>query len=287
VPRYDVHGKVALVTGGARGIGWETARALAARGASVAIVDLDASEAEAAAERIAGGRAIGLAADVSDRAAMQHAVAATVERLGRLDVVVANAGISPTYATFRSMATELFERTIAVNLMGVARTVEAALPQIVANGGHVVVVASVYAFQNGVGLTPYAMAKAGVEQFGRALRLELRPHGASASVAYFGLIDTKMVHDAIDADPAVNTLLSAAPKLMLKRLPASAAGEAIALGVERRAPRIVRPRIYVVISALRGLVGPLIDRQFERDETVGAAVREMDARAGSEQTTTA
>jgi NAD(P)-dependent dehydrogenase (short-subunit alcohol dehydrogenase family) len=284
---YDLDGKVALVTGAARGIGYETARSLVARGASVAIVDLDAAQAEAAAARVHDTRAIGLAADVSDRGAMQQAVAATVERLGRLDVVVANAGISPTYSTFRAMATELFERTIEVNLMGVVRTVEAALPEVVRNRGHVVVVASAYAFQNGVGLTPYAMAKAGVEQFGRALRLELRPHGASASVAYFGLIDTKLVHDAIDADPAATKLLSAAPKAMLKRLPPSAAGEAIARGIERRAPRIIRPRIYVPLSALRGVVAALTDRRFERDERVAEAVREMDARADREQTTTA
>jgi NAD(P)-dependent dehydrogenase (short-subunit alcohol dehydrogenase family) len=287
VARYDLNGKVVLVTGAARGIGYETARSLVARGASVAIVDLDADQAEAAAARVHDTRAIGLAADVSDRGAMQQAVAATVERLGRLDVVVANAGIAPTYATLRTMATELFERTIDVNLMGVVRTVQAALPEIVRNGGHVVVVASVYAFQNGVGMTPYAMAKAGVEQLGRALRLELRPHGASASVAYFGLIDTKLVHDAIDADPAANTLFSAAPKAMLKRLPPSAAGEAIARGIERRAPRIIRPRIYVVISALRGVVAALSDRQFERDDRVAEAVRDMDGRAEREQTTTA
>jgi NAD(P)-dependent dehydrogenase (short-subunit alcohol dehydrogenase family) len=287
VARYDLNGKVALVTGGARGIGWETARALAARGAAVAIVDLDAAAAEAAAARLGDGRAIGLAADVSDRGAIQRATAATVERLGRLDVAVANAGISPTYATFRAMATEVFERTIDVNLMGVVRTVEAALPEVTRNGGHVVVVASAYAFQNGVGLTPYAMAKAGVEQFGRALRLELQPHGASASVAYFGLIDTKLVHDKIDADSAVEKLFSAAPKLMLRRLPPSAAGEAIARGIERRAARIVRPRIYVAIQALRGLVGPMTDRRFERDDRALAAVREMDGRADQEQTTSA
>jgi NAD(P)-dependent dehydrogenase (short-subunit alcohol dehydrogenase family) len=287
VPSYDVNGKVALVTGAARGIGFETARALLARGASVAVVDLDAATAEAAAARLEPSRAIGIGADVSDRGAMQQAVATTVERLGRVDVVVANAGISPTYATFRAMATEPFERTIAVNLMGVVRTVDAALPQVVENGGHVVVVASVYAFQNGVGMTPYAMAKAGVEQFGRALRLELQPHGASASVAYFGLIDTKLVHDAIDADPAVGKLFSAAPKAMLKRLPPSVAGDAIARGIERRAPRIIRPRIYVAIAALRGLLGPVIDRRFERDERVAEAVRDMDARSEQEQTTTA
>jgi NAD(P)-dependent dehydrogenase (short-subunit alcohol dehydrogenase family) len=160
----------------------------------VAIVDLDAEAAQAAASGLDETRAIGLAADVTDRGALQQAVATTVERYGGLDVVVANAAIASRAATFRAMATEGFDRVIDVNLTGVVRTVDAALPEIIRRKGHVVVVASVYAFSNGVGATPYAMSKAAVEQFGRALRVELVQHGASASVAYFGFIDTEMVH---------------------------------------------------------------------------------------------
>ena len=85
---------------------------------------------------------------------MQQAVAAAVERFGGLDIVVANAGIASKGATFRAMSTESFDRVIDVNLMGVVRTVEAALPQIVERKGHVVVIASIYAFINGLGTTP-------------------------------------------------------------------------------------------------------------------------------------
>src|SRR5664280_1281353 len=99
--RYDLPGRVALVTGGARGIGFETAKALIARGASVAIVDLDADSVSRAAGELHDQRALGLAADVTDRSAMQRAVAETVERFGSLDVLVANAGIAPPVATFR------------------------------------------------------------------------------------------------------------------------------------------------------------------------------------------
>jgi NAD(P)-dependent dehydrogenase (short-subunit alcohol dehydrogenase family) len=81
-----------------------------------------------------------------------------------------------------------------------------ALPQIAARGGHIVVVSSIYAFLNGVGAAPYAMAKAGVEQLGRALRVELVPHGAGASVAYFGFIDTELVRRGIDDDPVFSAL---------------------------------------------------------------------------------
>jgi NAD(P)-dependent dehydrogenase (short-subunit alcohol dehydrogenase family) len=287
VRRYDLKDKVALVTGAARGIGFETARALVSRGASVVVVDLEAETAEAAAARLHDTRAVGLAVDVTDRGALQQAVATAVERFGGLDVVVANAGIASRAATFRAMGSERVDRVIEVNLMGVIRTVEVALPEIVRRGGHVVVVSSVYAFSNGAGATPYAMSKAAVEQFGRALRVELVQHGASASVAYFGFIDTEMVHRAIDRDPVVDSIVASYPKPLRKRLHPRVAGEAIVSGIERRAPRIIRPRRWVVLSTLRGILNPLLDTQAERDATIQAAARELDARAGEEQPTTA
>src|SRR3954467_12126484 len=206
--KYDLHGKTALVTGSARGIGFATAKALAARGANVAILELDPAGAEGAASEVGGGKAIGLAADVTDRGAMQRAVATVVERFGALDVVVANAGIAARGATLRAQATENTERILDVNLYGVYRTVDAALPEIVRRGGHLVVISSIDAFVNGVGTAAYAMSKAAVEALGRALRAELVPHGASATVAYFGFIDTEMVHRGIDQDPLADRMRS-------------------------------------------------------------------------------
>jgi NAD(P)-dependent dehydrogenase (short-subunit alcohol dehydrogenase family) len=285
--RYDLNGKVALVTGAARGIGFATARGLVARGASVVVVDLDAGAAERAAASIHDTKAVGMAADVTDRGALQRVVASTVERFGGLDVVVANAGIASRAATMRATSTESFERVLDVNLLGVYRTVDVALPEIVRRRGHVVVIASVYAFLNGSGATPYAMAKAGVEQLGRALRVELVPHGASASVAYFGFIDTEMVHRAIDADPLSERMFATFPSPLLKRLQPQEAGEAIVRGIERRRPRIIRPRRWTAFSLLRGIINPLLDRQAERDAETQAIVGELDARAGEEQPTTA
>jgi NAD(P)-dependent dehydrogenase (short-subunit alcohol dehydrogenase family) len=215
--RFDLTDKVALVTGGARGIGLATTLALLARGAAVAIIDLDAAAVKRAATELHASRALGLAADVTDRIAMQSAVATAVERFGGLDVVVANAGIASRVARFRGSSPETFERVLDVNLMGTVRTVDAALPEIIRRGGHVVLVSSIYAFMNGVGAAPYAMSKAAVEQLGRALRVELRHHGASASVAYFGFIDTDMVNQALDRDPLAHTMLTALPKPLHKR----------------------------------------------------------------------
>jgi NAD(P)-dependent dehydrogenase (short-subunit alcohol dehydrogenase family) len=277
MPAYDLNGKVALVTGAARGIGYETARQLHLRGASVAVVDLDAGEAREAAERI-GSRAIGIATDVTDHTAVMQSVAETVESFGGLDVVVANAGIAQAkLATVRGIGTEEWERVFEVDMLGVWRTVRAALPQIVERRGHVVVTASVYAFVNGVLNSPYAVAKAGVESLGRSLRAELMPLGASASVAYFGWVDTKLVQDAFanNGDRMQQNL----PEFLKRRIAPDEAGAAVVRGIEERAPRIFAPKWWRYASALRGVLSPLLDRRFERDATMTATVREVEAEA--------
>jgi NAD(P)-dependent dehydrogenase (short-subunit alcohol dehydrogenase family) len=223
---------------------------------------------------------------VTDRAATQQAVATAVERFGGLDVVVANAGVGARGATVRAMSTESAERVLEVDLLGVYRTVEAALPQITARGGHVVVIGSIYSFSNGLGAAPYAMAKAGVEQLGRALRVELAQHGASATVAYFGFIDTAMVHRAIDADPLAERMRAQLPRPLHKRLSPAVAGAAIVRGIERRSPRVIRPRRWTILSVGRGVLGPLSDRALVRSAEVQAIARELDGRASEAQPTT-
>jgi NAD(P)-dependent dehydrogenase (short-subunit alcohol dehydrogenase family) len=278
MPTYDLNGKVALVTGAARGIGYETARQMHMRGASVAVVDIDAEEAREAAERI-GERAIGIAADVTDDTAIRQAVAETVERFGGLDVTVANAGIAQKeMATVRGIGTEEWERVFEVDMLGVWRTVRAALPQIVERRGHIVVVSSVYAFVNGVLNSPYAAAKAGVESLGRTLRAELLPLGASAGVAYFGWVDTKLVQDAAQ-QPRFNRMQERLPGFMRSRIEPDEAGAAVVRGIENRAPRIFAPRWWRIPSALRGILNPLLDRSVERDSHTIEILREVEADA--------
>jgi NAD(P)-dependent dehydrogenase (short-subunit alcohol dehydrogenase family) len=272
---YSLSGRVALVTGAQRGIGLETARALQKRGAQVVLADLDAAATERSAAELGGG-AYGVGADVTDRARMDAVVAEVVERFGGLDVVVANAGIAPEAATARLMDDAMFERVLEVDLLGVWRTVRPALPQIVARQGHVVVVSSIYAFSNGMGNAPYAIAKAGVEQLGRLLRTELSIHGASATTAYFGFIDTAMVHESLDNNPNKDKLFDALPKPLHKRLPPSAAGEGIVRGIEKRAAQVILPKRWRALSMLRGL-NPLFDAAALRRADVRELVRLLDA----------
>lgn len=284
-PTYDVNGKVALVTGAARGIGYETARQLHMRGASVAVVDIDPEQAREAAERI-GERALGIGADVTDDGAMQAAVAETVERFGGLDIAIANAGVAQArVATIRGIAGEEWERVFEVDMLGVWRTVRAALPQIVERQGHVVVTSSVYAFVNGFLNSPYAVAKAGVESLGRSLRMELLPLGASASVAYFGWVDTKLVQDAFER-PHTDRMMEIFPDRLRKRITPDVAGAAVVRGIEERAPRIFAPKWWRFVSILRGILNPILDRRMEQQAAVARAVHEVEA-AADEQGATA
>ncbi|HEX4671087.1 MAG TPA: short-chain dehydrogenase/reductase [Solirubrobacteraceae bacterium] len=275
--RYSLQGKVALVTGGARGIGLGTAQAFTARGARVALLDLEAEEVERSAAALGSDRAIGIAADVTDATALRAAVATTVQRFGGIDVVVANAGIAPAPNTARNMDPVEFERVVEVDLLGVYRTVRAALPEVVGRRGQVVVVSSVYAFLNGMLVSPYAVSKAGVEALGRALRTELAPHGASATVAYFGFVDTRMVQDILDQEDPAGARQELLPEFIRRRISPAQAGEAVAEAVQRRRARVIAPRYWTALSVLRGVLNPAFDLLTARQRRVQDAVREAEA----------
>jgi NAD(P)-dependent dehydrogenase (short-subunit alcohol dehydrogenase family) len=274
---YDLNGKVVLVTGGARGIGLAVGEAACRRGASVVLVDLDPAIAAESAE-VLGDCAIGIGADVTDPDRIERAVEEAVERFGRVDVVVANAGIAPGVNPVSGVPTEDWERVLEVNLFGVWRTVRAGMDEVVKNGGQFVLVSSSYAYMNGVLNAAYASAKSGVEALGRSLRTELVPLGASATVAYFGWITTDMVTTAF-SDPIVDGMRKTVPRFMTRQIPVGVAGEKVVEGIERRDPRVIVPFEYKVAFALRGLLGPLADRAMASDPRIAALVREAAARA--------
>ena len=270
---FQLDGKVALVTGAARGIGLETARALHAKGASVVIVDLEAADAERAAETI-GSRAIGVGADVTDLEAMQGAVEHAAAQFGGLDLVVANAGIG-TVGTVRATDPGVFDRVIEVNVLGVHRTILAALPEIIARRGHVLVVASMYAYANGMLGAAYGASKAAVAHLGRSLRVELADHGVSVGVAYWGFVDTTLARETFGGSIG-ERLKAIFPRPLVRAVEPEVAAAATVRGVERRAPRIIAPRRWVPVFLLNGLIMPLMDRRYERDAKVRALMREAD-----------
>jgi NAD(P)-dependent dehydrogenase (short-subunit alcohol dehydrogenase family) len=240
-------------------------------------VDVDPQTPQIAAH-MSSHSAMGSIADVCDRDALDLAVAEVVDRFGRVDVAIANAGILSRAATLRTMPASSIESLLAVNVTGVVNTVQAAMDQVIAHRGQFVVISSVFAFLNGMGTIPYAMSKAAVEQLGRGLRVELAAHGVSTTIAYFSLIETNMIKQGVDGDPVVDELLAALPRPLLKRLQPDTAATALADGLAHRSPRVMEPSRWKPLSALRGLIGPAMDSHLARDRRTLAALSQLDTR---------
>lgn len=277
---YDLTDKVVLITGGNGGIGAATGRELLRRGARLVIADLDPSTPERSAA-LGADRVLGCVADVRDRSSLDDVVAQAVERFGRLDVVMANAGLLAKAATLRNTPAADVEATLAVNVTGVVNTVAAGMDQVISNRGQIVLISSVFAFINGMGTIPYAMSKAAVEQLGRGLRLELADHGVSVFTAYLSLVDTDMIKHGVDNDDVVLELLSTLPKPMLKRVTPASAANVIVDGLEQRSARVIHPRVWRPVSALRGILGPSLDAKFAGDRRILDVLARLDARPTS------
>lgn len=267
-PRHPVAGRTVLITGAARGLGAEAARHLHARGARVALVGLEPALLKQRAAELGGRDAAAFEADVTDAAALDAAVAGTVERFGGIDVVIANAGVAPV-GTVSTMDPAAFEATIAVNLLGVWRTVRAALPHVVQRRGYVLPVASLAAAVHAPMMAAYCASKAGTEAFADALRLELAHTGTAVGCAYFSFIDTDMVRDAL-SHPASQRAQAGTRGPFGSVTPLPEAGRVIADGVERRARKVYAPRWVGAMLALRGVLGPVLERDARRPEMVEA-----------------
>lgn len=187
-------GKVAVVTGGGSGIGLGVAERLAADGARVAVLDLDLAAARAAADRITatGGVALACAADVSDRAAIDRALAEVRSAFGPVAILVNSAGMAG-FKKFLNITEETWNQIIAVNLTGTFHCCQAVAPDMIAAGwGRIVTISSSSAQGGQPLMTHYVASKAGVIGFTKALALELGPSGITVNTIPPGFIDTPM-----------------------------------------------------------------------------------------------
>jgi NAD(P)-dependent dehydrogenase (short-subunit alcohol dehydrogenase family) len=206
--------KVALVTGGAQGIGLAVAERLAADGAAVAVLDVRGDEAARATDRIAasGGRAIAVVGDVAGDADARRAVAAVVSAFGGLDILVNNAGIAPMRPFLESTA-EWFDRVMAVNVRGsFLMALECAREMTARRGGAIVQIASTCAFASGASrnLSAYNMSKAAVRQMVASLAAELAPRIRVNAVAP-GTIDTEMTRACLPDPEAMAGMVRQIP----------------------------------------------------------------------------
>jgi 3-oxoacyl-[acyl-carrier protein] reductase len=173
----DLSGRVALVTGGGTGIGAAIATAYATAGAAVAVTGRRTAPLDKVVGNIqaAGGNALAVPADVTDLEQMEHAVEAVLGRLGRLDLVVANAGAAPPFGPVLETSFDAWREIVDLNLTGVWITAKVTVPALVANGGGaIIVVGSGAGRANAGGLGSYSAAKAGASALTRVLAAELR-----------------------------------------------------------------------------------------------------------------
>ncbi|MBY4208009.1 SDR family NAD(P)-dependent oxidoreductase [Rhodococcus fascians] len=274
---YSLTGKVVLITGGGGGLGATTANLLASRGARVAIADIDGVAAKRVAADLVGASGVGMQCDVTDPESVRVAVERTTAELGPIDVTIANAGVLGRTAPFRDLASGEIAKVLDVNVNGVLNTVAATIDSVIARRGQIVVISSVYSYVNGVSVIPYAMSKAAIEALGRGLNVELAGHGASALTVYFALVDTGMIRNGVDASPGAKDLLEAvAPSFLLKRITPARAAAGIVEGIEHRKTRLMVPSRWKPMAALRGMVGPLLDRNLATNPAVPPALARME-----------
>jgi NAD(P)-dependent dehydrogenase (short-subunit alcohol dehydrogenase family) len=259
---WSVEGKTVLITGAARGIGAESGRRLAARGANVALAGLEPDELERVAAQC-GTNAAWFECDVTDWGELEQAVEGAVERFGGIDVVMANAGVASAGMT-RSIDPRAFERTLEVNLMGVWRTVRTCLPHVIERQGYVLVIASLAAALHSPGMAAYAASKAGAEAFADSLRAEVKRLGVDVGVGYFGFIDTDLVRGG-DAHPALGPMRQEVGGPLARTYPVSVVGQAVADGIAARRRWVVVPGWIRPLLVLRTALAPLLDRvSFDR-----------------------
>jgi len=187
-----------------------------------------------------------------------------VDATGRIDAVVANAGIAPL-GTVAVSDPEALVRTIDVNLVGVVRTVAATLPHVVAREGYFLLVSSAAAFTAMPGMAAYCASKAGVEQFGNVLRLETAHLGVAVGTAHPSWVDTDMVRDAREDLASLRESMPRLPWPMGATTPVQRCAEAFVRGIERRRRRVYVPSFVGAVQAMRTLVlSPAADALLAR-----------------------
>ena len=247
--KYDWTQKVVLITGASSGIGRALASELGKRGARLGLTARRAEELLKVAEGVerAGGEALALPADVRDPEAMKAAAGRVRERWGRIDVLVANAGMSSTTAGTSLNAGEVGD-VISVNVLGVVNSVAAVLPAMLERGGgHLVAISSLASYRGMPKSGAYSASKAAVSTFFESLRVDLSKSGVDVTVIHPGFIRTPMTANRKKKLPFLLEVDDAACRIIR--------------AVERRARTYAFPwQLASLVRVIKHMPGRLYDR---------------------------
>lgn len=270
--RVSLEGQVAVVTGGARGVGELLARRLSARGAKIALVGLEPEQLKDVAGRL-HTEADWWHADVTDHEAMAKVAAEVKARFGKVDIVVANAGVAAG-GPFVESDPDAWRRVIEVNLIGGAVTGRAFLPVLMESRGYFLQIASLAALTPAPMMTAYCASKSGVEAFAHSLRAEVAYKGVKVGVGYLSWTDTDMVRGA-DQDDVMRELRSRLPWPANRTYPLGPAVDRIVAGIERRSSHVYAQWWLRGMQSVRGYLPGMIAAVGQRE------MRRFEPRLGS------
>jgi NAD(P)-dependent dehydrogenase (short-subunit alcohol dehydrogenase family) len=271
-----LRGRTAVITGAARGVGAQLARALSERGATLALVGLEEDELRYVAASLPGESEQWLA-DVTDVDAMLRTARAVEDRFGTVDIVVANAGVAAG-GPFRHSDPGAWRRVIEVNLIGSAITARAFLPALLNSRGYYLQIASLAALAPTPLMTAYCASKTGVESFAHALQAEVAHHGVRVGVGYLSWTDTDMARGAA-RDDALRELRTTMPWPARNTCALVPAVDRLADGIERRARHVYGQHWLHAAQLVRAFLPVVVSRHATR------RMRELEGRAVATPTT--
>ncbi|MCK5771759.1 SDR family NAD(P)-dependent oxidoreductase [Algiphilus sp.] len=272
--KLDLADAVVVITGSSGELGRGLAWALSERGARLALMDLDEDAVTTQARALGNPeRARGWSVDVRSMSALQNAMDAAAAHFGRIDVVIANAGV----ATLEPLATQTprsFERVIDINVNGVFRTFKAAHPHVTASRGHLLAIASMASFFHSPMQGAYAASKAAVWALCDSIRVELRHTGVTVGSIHPTFFKTPLA-DGLTENAAGRTLYNG-NRGLFRKTTLGAVVEATVPAIERRAETAIIPRQHRIIASWPMLMRRLTDRILFRDSAIAKAMSELE-----------
>lgn len=277
--RYDLRDRVVAITGSTGGLGSAVAKALLAKGAKLALFDLDGTAAAVQAKTLGDDRqARGWRVDVGSLATLEAAMDETARHFGGIDVAIANAGILAAESILTADEGS-FERVVDVNLNGVWRTFRTALPHVQRREGYLMAISSMAAFVHSPMQASYAASKAGVWAMCDSIRLELRHLRVGVGSVHPTFFPTPMM-EMIQTDPVANRIWRGNKSGIWKMVSLESVVDAIVRGIEARQDMIVVPRQNGLVARVPGLLRKIVERMGFADDEIAEMIRVSAGRSG-------